>query len=139
MKKHKEKREERLGLLRRSIIGAVLGLAVTLMLLPFFALMISTGLVAQSLQDSLTVFCVVLGSAAGGLYCAGRQGGGVVTAGALSAVGYILLVLVVTMLAAKKDGQESILLKVIIAAVAGGSFGGVLRLNRKKYKSRLRK
>ncbi len=139
MKKSKDTKEAKNGLLRHSIIGSIIGLAVTLILMLVFALTISTGLVAQSLQDSLVVFCVVIGAAAGGLYCAGKQGGGVITAGMLSAVGYIVLVLAVTMLVARRDGQEGVLLKVIIASVAGGTFGGALRLNRKNQKSRLRK
>lgn len=139
MKKRKDTKEVKTGLLRHAAVGAVIGLAVTLLLILVFSLTVSTGLVSQSLQDSLVVFCVVIGTAAGGLYCAGKQGGGVVTAGMLSAVGYIALVLIVTMLVAGRDGQEGILMKVIIAAVAGGTFGGVLRLNRKNQKSRLRK
>ncbi|NLV86960.1 MAG: hypothetical protein GX025_07060 [Clostridiales bacterium] len=82
---------------------------------------------------------VIIGSAAGGLYCAGKQGGGVVTAGAASAGSYILLVLLISLMIAKSGERESMILKVMIATVAGGTFGGVLRLNRKKKKSRLRK
>lgn len=139
MKKSKEKKESKSSLIRHALTGGIFGFLITLVLMPLFALTISRGLVSESLTDSFVVVCVVLGAAGGGVYCAGKQGGGVVTAGAVSAVGYILLVLLITMITAKRGGQEGMLLKVIIASFAGGTFGGVLRLNRKKQKSRLRR
>jgi NhaP-type Na+/H+ or K+/H+ antiporter len=79
------------------------------------------------------------GAAAGGARCAAKQGGGVVTDGLAASGVYVLLALFGT-LAFRKSGAEDVLtVRVIIAAVAGGCFGAVLKLNRKKKKSRLKR
>ncbi len=139
MKSIKEKKKPKSDLFKHAFVGSVMGLLISLAVMPLFALIISTGLVQESLADSFVVISVIIGGAAAGLYCAGKQGRAVVTAGAASAASYILLVLLITMMTAKRSGQESMILKVMIASVAGGTFGGVLRLSRKKKKSRLRK
>ena len=138
MKNVKEKQKPKSALLKHALVGGVLGLLISLAVMPILALTISSGLVAESLTDSFVVISVIIGSAAGGLYCAGKQGGGVVTAGAASAGSYILLVLLISLMTAKSGERGSMILKVMIATVAGGTFGGVLRLNRKKKKSRLK-
>ena len=104
-----------------------------------FSVLIVSGAIPESLRDTLILVSVILGATLGGLYCAGRQGGGVVIAGLSSAAAYILLILVFTLLFGRKSGETALTFRIIIATVAGASFGAVLKLHRKKKKSKLRR
>jgi len=126
-------------LIRHSAAGAVIGLLVTMMAILGFAALMLSGTLPETLLDSLVLVSVIMGATLGGVFCAGRQGRGVITAGLSSAVAYVLLALIGTMLFQKNNEEIALTLRVIIAAVAGGCFGGVLKLHRKRKKSRLRK
>ena len=127
------------GLITNAAKGALLGMALTLIAIFVFALLMRTGTLPNTLSDALILAGVVLGSAAGGLYCAGKQGGGVVVAGLTAAAAYTVLALLGTLVFQKNGNETALTLRVIIASVAGGCFGGVLKLHRKNKKSRLRR
>ena len=131
------------GLIFNAVKGAALGYGVSLVMLLVMAALLLGGLFSASLTDSLILVCVLAGATVGGLYCAGKQGGGVVVAGLCAAGFYVLFVLLATLLFKRpevKGSAEGVLtMKVLIASVAGGCFGGVLKLNRKRKKSKLRR
>lgn len=127
------------GLLTNAAKGAALGFGVSLVLLLVVAALMLGGLFSEALADSLVLVCVLVGATAGGLRCAGKQGGGVVVAGLCAAGFYVLFVLMGTLLFKKTGAEEMLTMRVLIASVAGGCFGGVLKLNRKRKKSRLRR
>ena len=141
MKKTNSKDREggRSALIKHSIKGALLGLLVTLAAVFVFAALMLTGAFSEALKDTLILVSVIVGAMAGGLYCAARQGGGVVVAGLVASVAYIILALILTVLFGKGGSEPALTMRVIIAAVAGGCFGGVLKLHRKRKKSRLRR
>ena len=137
-----QKENDSKGLIRHSIVGAVLGMLMTLLILFGISILMMTGTLSGAMCDSFIIVSVLLGTTISGVYCAGKQGRGVITAGLLSAVAYIILLLLGTLMFMKNGNNvesASITLKEIIAAVAGGCFGGVLRLYKKGKKSRLRK
>lgn len=131
------------GLAVNAAKGAALGFGVSLVLLLVVAALLLGGLFSEALADSLILVCVLVGATVGGLYCAGKQGGGVVVAGLCAAGFYVLFILLGTLLFKRTDikggPQELLTVKVLIASVAGGCFGGVLKLNRKRKKSKLRR
>jgi len=127
------------SLIKHSAVGAALGLLLTMAVILIFSALIVSGVLPASLRDSLILVSVVLGAALSGLYCAGRQGGGVVIAGLSSAAAYILLIIAATLLFGKNSGETALTFRIIIATVAGASFGAVLKLHRKKKKSKLRR
>lgn len=128
-----------LNLIRHAAVGALIGMLVTLLVMLLGSMAMTSKLLPTSIRDLLVLASVIIGTMIGGIYCAKKQGRGVITAGLVTAVVYIILLLLGTMLCVKKGGESSLTLKIIIAAVAGGCFGGVLRLGRKTTKSRLRK
>lgn len=130
------------SLLLDSSVGAVLGMIMTILLIFGVSVLLVSGTVPETMQDSFIIVSVILGSALSGFYCAGKQGSGVITAGVLSAAAYVILLLIGTMMfkSGGKSGSETVLtIREIIASVAGGCFGGVLRLHKKSRKSRLRR
>ena len=127
------------SLIRHSAIGAFLGLAITMAFIFIVALVMMKGAFNVSLRDTLLLVAVILGATISGLYCAGRQGGGVVVAGLTAAAAYVILILLGTMLFRRNGNEAALTIRIIIAAVAGGCFGGVLKLHRKKKKSKLRR
>ena len=127
------------SLIKHSTAGAAIGMLATMMAILVFAALILTGTLPEKLRDTFVLVSVILGATLGGLYCAGRQGGGVVTAGLSSAAVYVLLALMGTLLFGRNSDETVLTLRIIIAASAGGCFGGVLKLHRKKKKSRLRR
>lgn len=127
------------SLIRHSAVGAAIGMLITMMAVMVFAALMLSGTLPETLRDSFVLVSVIMGATLGGVFCAGRQGRGVITAGLSSAVAYVLLVLLGTMLFQKNNDEIALTLRIIIAAVAGGCFGGVLKLHRKRKKSRLRK
>lgn len=129
--------EKQLG--KNAALGAATGMAGTLLLLLLFAALFAGGKLPAGMLDEFVVLSVLLGTALGAFICAGRQGGGVITAGTVTALAYILLLLICTLLFRKGGSGPQIILKEMIASVAGGCFGGVLRLHKKTAKSRLRK
>ncbi|MEG1404194.1 MAG: TIGR04086 family membrane protein [Oscillospiraceae bacterium] len=139
MRKTGENENNQLSLIRYSFIGAAMGILLTLLLIFVFAVIITTGKASPELTDTFVLLSVVAGAALGGAVCAGRQGRGVITAGLATAAVYIAIVLLVTFAMANRSDAPALTLKVIIASVAGGVFGGVLRLNRKKKKTRIKK
>lgn len=141
MKKGKRRREEtgERKLTRDAAIGAVIALATTLVLLFVFSVLLAKGAMPAAMLDDLVVVSVLLGAAAGALWCAGKRDSGVVTAGAVTALAYIVLLLVCTLFFRGSEGGPQMIVKEMIASVAGGCFGGVLRLRKKATKSRLRK
>ena len=141
MKKGDRRREEtgERGLVRDALFGAALALAATLLLLLAFSVLLAKGKAPAELLDDFVIVSVLLGAAAGAFWCAGKRGGGVVTAGTVTALAYILLLLFCTLLFRRGDGGPQMIVKEMIASVAGGCFGGVLRLHKKTQKSRLRK
>ncbi len=120
-------------------VGAGLGLLSTLLILFGVSALLVTGSVPASLKDALILAAILMGATVGGFYCAGRRGGGVVTAGLISSLAYVVLLLVGILMFKKGDTETSLLLRQMVASVAGGCFGGVLRLHKKTKKSRLRK
>jgi len=142
MNKTNQKENDGKSIIRHSIVGAVLGMLMTLIIIFGLSVLMMTGVLPETMRDSFIIVSVLLGATISGLYSAGKEGRGVITAGVLSSVGYIILLLIGTLIFFK-DGNNAessaITLKEIIAAVAGGCFGGVLRLHKKGKKSRLRK
>lgn len=127
------------NLIRHSAAGALIGLLITMIATLVFAALMLSGVLPETLLDSFVLVSVIMGATIGGMFCAARQGRGVITAGLSSAAVYVVLALVGTMLFQKNNDEIALTLRVIIAAVAGGCFGGVLKLHRKRKKSRLRK
>jgi len=125
--------------LKNAVRGAALGMIITTVLIFVFSVLMLTGTLPETLIDTFILISVLLGAIVSGLYCAGKQGGGVVTAGLTAAVAYVVLVLLGTMLFRKSGVDGTLTLRVLIAAVAGGCFGGVLKLHRKGKKSKLRR
>ena len=136
---NKENSTEGKGLIKHSIIGAVIGLVITMLAILIFSALMVSGLLTETLRDSLVLVSVILGSTIGGVFCAGRQGRGVITAGLSSAVAYVLLILIGTLAFKRNSNEISLILRIIIAVIAGGAFGGVLKLHRKSKKSHLRR
>ena len=126
-------------LIKHSVAGAIIGMLITMAAILIFAALMLAGVLPETLRDSLILVSVIVGATVGGVFCAGRQGGGVVVAGLSSAAAYVLLVLLGTMLFKKNSDEIALTLRIIIAALAGGCFGGVLKLHRKRKKSRLRR
>lgn len=136
---NKERGTDKKGLVKHSIKSALLGLIVTMAFMFIISALMLTGAVPDSLKDTMILVAVVIGATASGLYCASKRGGGVVVAGITAAAAYIILVLLGTILFGKSGDGPALTLKIIIASVAGGCFGGVLKLNKKRKKSRLRR
>lgn len=141
MKKRKRRSEGRgeSPLWKDAARGAAAGFAATLLLLFIFSVLLAKGKAPADLLDDFVIVSVLLGTALGAFLCAGKRGGGVVTAGTLTALSYILLLLFLTLLFRQEDSGPQMIVKEMIASVAGGCFGGVLRLRRKTPKSHLRK
>ena len=141
MKKGDHRKEEtgEKGLVRDACFGAVVALTVTLILLLVFSILLAKGKAPAELLDDFVIVSVLLGAAFGAFWCAGKRNGGVVTAGAVTALAYILLLLLCTLFFHREDGGPQMIVKEMIASVAGGCFGGVLRLRKKRKKSRFRK
>ena len=142
MNKTNQKESENKGLIKHSIIGAVLGMLMTIIIIFALSILMMTSKLNESLCDSFVIVSVMLGTTISGLYCAGKQGRGVITAGLLSSLAYIILLLLGTLIFSKNGNNAesaALTIKEIVAAVAGGCFGGVLRLYKKGKKSRLRK
>lgn len=137
--KKKTNRKEEGGLIKYAVVGGALGFGTSLVLLLLLAGLMLGGALAENLADSLILVAVLFGAAVGGLYCAGKQGGGVVVAGLASAGAYVLMLLLATMLCKKAGAENMLTVKAMVAAVAGGCFGGVLKLNKKRKKSKLRR
>lgn len=127
------------SLIKHSVAGAIIGMLITMAAIIIFAALLLTGALPETLRDSFILVSVLVGAMLGGVFCAGRQGRGVITAGLSSAAAYVLLVLLVTMFFKKNGDEMALTLRIIIAALAGGCFGGVLKLHRKRKKSRLRR
>ena len=127
------------GLMQNAVKGGILGILATLGLLFAVSALTLAGVFPATLGDTFTLIAVILGATLSGLSCAGRQGGGVVVAGLAAAGAYAVLLLVVTILFGKSGNEPAMTLRLILAAVAGGCFGGVLKLNRKHKKSKLRR
>jgi hypothetical protein len=94
---------------------------------------------SASLKDVAVLVSVLAGTAVGGVYCASRQGGGVITDGLAASGVYAVLVFLGTLVLRKGGTEGALTVRILIAAVAGGCFGGVLKLNRKKQKRRLKR
>lgn len=139
MNKRGSKTKGKEELIKNALKSGVLSLGITMVLLLFLSLGVSSGAVSAKLSDSLMIAVVIMATTVGGIFCASRQGGGVITAGALSSVMYMAAMVMLSMLLPKLGDEGGLLLRVLIAAVAGGTFGGVLKLNRKSKKSKLRK
>ncbi|MBP8640693.1 MAG: TIGR04086 family membrane protein [Oscillospiraceae bacterium] len=127
------------SLIKHSITGAVIGLFATMLALLIIAALMVSGVLPESLRDSFVLVSVMLGATIGGVFCAGRQGRGVITAGLSSAVAYVLLILLGTLAFKRNSDEISLILRIIIAVIVGGVFGGVLKLHRKNKKSHLRR
>ncbi len=127
------------SLIRYSVRGAFLGVIITMAIIFILAALMLTGALPESLRDTFILVAVILGATVSGIYCAGRQGGGVVVAGLTAAAFYVVLILLGTLLFRKSSDEAALTMRIIIAAVAGGCFGGVLKLHRKRKKSKLRR
>ncbi len=136
---NKDRGTDKKDLIKHSIKGAVLGLLMTMAFIFVFAALMLTGTFSEALKDTFILISVVLGAMVSGLYCAGRQGGGVIIAGLTSAAVYAILVLILSILFGKNSDEPTLTIRIVVAAVAGGCFGGVLKLHRKRKKSRLRR
>ena len=139
MSNKKENSTGRKGLIKHSAVGAAMGMLLTMAIILIFSVFIASGDIPSSLRDALILVSVILGAMLAGLYCAGKQGGGVVIAGLSSGAAYIVLILAATLLFGKNGGETALTFRIIIATVAGASFGSVLKLHRKKKKSKLRR
>ncbi|MFB0920881.1 MAG: TIGR04086 family membrane protein [Oscillospiraceae bacterium] len=135
----KERGADKKSLIQYSVKGAFLGLLITMAVIFVMAVLMLSGTLTETLRDTLILVAVILGATVSGLYCAGRQGGGVVVAGLTAAAAYAVMILLGTLLFRKNGNEAMLTMRIIIAAVAGGCFGGVLKLHRKNKKSRLRK
>lgn len=135
----KERGLSKKGLIKNSAAGALLGMIITMAMLFLCAALMLSGTVPSALRDALILVTVIVGATVSGLYCAGRQGRGVVTAGLASSAAYVVLILLCTVLFRKNGNETALTTRIIIAAVAGGCFGGVLKLHRKRKISRLRR
>ncbi len=135
----KERGTDKKSLIRYSFKGALIGMLITMAIIFILAVLLRSGALPVTLRDTLILIAVILGATVSGLYCAGRQGGGVVVAGLTASAAYALLILLGTMLFRKNGSEAMLTMRIIIAAVAGGCFGGVLKLHRKNKKSRLRR
>ena len=127
------------SLIKHSLTGAVIGILITMMAILVFAALMVMGALPESLRDSFILVSVLVGATISGVFCAGRQGKGVVTAGVSSAAAYVLLLLLVTLIFKDNSDEMALTLRIILAVIAGGTFGGVLKLHRKNKKSRLRR
>ena len=119
--------------------GAAFAMAVTLALLLLFSTLLAKGKAPAALLDDFVLLSVLLGCSCGAYRCAGKQQGGVVTAGVVTALAYIAPLLLCTLFFRSEGGGPQMIVREMIASVAGGCFGGVLRLHKKTQKSRLRK
>ena len=128
-----------MNMIRHSAVGAILGMLVTMLAVFAFSATMTTELLPVSMSDSFVIVSVIVGTTVGGIYCAKRQGRGVIIAGLASAGMYVILVLIGTLMFMKRGNDPSLTLKVIIASVAGGGFGGTLKLRGKNKKSHLRR
>lgn len=127
-----------MSLIRHSAVGAILGMLMTMLIALGFSVAMVSEVLPVSMSDSFVIVSVIFGTTISGIYCAKRQGRGVITAGLAAAGIYVILVLLGTLLFMKKGDDPSLTLKVIIASVAGGVFGGTLKLRKKNKNSRLR-
>ena len=139
MKKTNEKGIDALALIRHAALGAAWGIALTIVVIFIFAAVLIAGRLPSSLMDPFIIVSVIIGTALSGAYCAKKQGGGVITAGVSTAAVYVLLLLIGSMMFGQNSTEAPLTLELIIAALAGGIFGGVLKLNKKRKKSKLRK
>lgn len=135
----KESKSDSMSLIRHSAVGAILGMLITMIIVFAFSAAMTAEALPVSLSDSFVVVSVIAGTTFSGIYCAKRQGRGVITAGLAAAGMYVILVLIGTLMFMKRGNDPSLTLKVIIASVAGGGFGGTLKLRGKNKKSHLRK
>ena len=94
----KERGAGKKSLIQYSVKGAFLGMLITMAIIFILAAFMQTGTIPVSLKDTLILVAVILGATISGLYCAGRQGGGVVVAGLTAAAAYVVLILLGTML-----------------------------------------
>ena len=127
------------SLIKHSLAGAIIGMLITMMAILIFAALMVTGALPESLRDTFILVSALVGATISGVFCAGRQGRGVVTAGLSSAAAYVLLVLLITLIFKDNSNEMALTLRIILAVIAGGTFGGVLKLHRKNKKSRLRR
>jgi len=134
-----ESKSNSMSLIRHSAVGAVLGMLITMLVVLGFSAAMTAEVLPVSMSDSFIVVSVIVGTTFSGVYCAKRQGRGVITAGLAAAGMYVVLVLLGTLMFMKRGNDPSLTLKVIIASVAGGGFGGVLKLRGKSKRSHLRK
>lgn len=139
MKKRQSKQKGKDELLINALRATVLSAVLTLVLLLAVAALVSAGKVSEKLAEALILTAVIAATSIGGIYCASKQGGGVITAGAVSSLIYICAAILIGMMLPGRGEEGGMLLRVIIASVAGGTFGGVLKLKRGSKKSRLRK
>ena len=141
MKKGRCRSEERgeRPLWQEAAVGALFGLAATLILLLVFSALLAKGTIPAAMLDDFVIVSVLIGTALGALICAGKREGGVVTAGALTSLAYILLLIFLTLMFRRNGNGPQMIVREMIASVAGGCFGGVLRLHKKTPKSRVRK
>lgn len=139
MKNNEKYKLSGIELIIKSLVCAVLGLLVTMLLVLGFSILMSTGAGLLQLESQYIIVSVLIGSIIAGHRCTKNKNRGVVTAGFLTGVCYALLLLIVAIFIPKGDHENSILLKNIIAAICGASFGGTLRLYKKSKKSKLRR
>ena len=123
----------------KSLVCAVMGLLLTMILLLGFSVMMTRGAGSQNMVSEYVIVSVIIGSAFAGLRSAKKRNTGVITAGFLASVCYILLLLIGAVFAPNSSSGEGILLKNVVAALCGGCFGGTLALYRKNKKSKLRR
>jgi len=123
----------------KSLVCAIMGLALTAILLLGFSLMMLKGAGLQNMAGEYVILSVIIGATFAGLRCAKKRDTGVVTAGFITAVCFILLLLIGSIFTPNSPAGEGILLKNMVAALCGGCFGGTLALYRKNKKSKLRR
>lgn len=139
MSNRNENTKDGISLIRNAIKAALIGLVITITVMLGLSALMLIGAFDESLMDTLVLVAVIIGATVSGLSCAGKQGRGVVIAGLAAAAAYAVLVIVLTILFGGNNAEPALTLRVIIASVAGGCFGGVLKLHKKRKKSRLRR
>lgn len=128
-----------LQLMKRAGIGTVFGMASAVIVLLALAALTASGAVSLKLAERLTPAAVVAGAAVAGVFTASKKEGGVVTAGLTAGVVFLAVLTIVMLLTPESEEKGQSYGRLVIAALAGGAFGGVLKIGKKRKKSKLRR
>lgn len=128
-----------LRLVKKAALGTAVGMLVTLALIFVLSLLTAAGTIGEKLAGRLTLAAALTGSAAAGALTADAEEGGVVKAGLIGGVMYLLILTAILVFMPEEGEKGQAYGRIIIASIAGGTFGGVLRIGKKRKKSKLRR